>query len=87
MNYFVIRISTNSEGGTSISTSNVFNDLSLAQAEYYSQLSNAVTMVKNGRLSDGAILVNQECILEGNTCFIKKEEPEEPEEPEEQVGE
>lgn len=81
MNYFVIRISTNSEGGTTISTSNVFNDFDLAQAEYYSQLSDAVTKVRAGRRSDGVILVNQECNLEGNKCFFK------PEEPEEQVGE
>lgn len=84
MKYFVVRISTNAEGGTVISNSNVFNDFDLAQAEYYSQLSDAVTKVKNGRLSDGVILVNQECNLEGNKCFFK---PEEPEEPEEQVGE
>lgn len=76
MNYYVIRISTNAEGGTAISNSNVFNDFSLAQAEYYSQLADAVTKVRSGRLSDGAILVGQDCLVEGNKCFFKAEEPE-----------
>lgn len=72
MNYFVVRISTNSSGGTVISNSNVFSDFDLAQAEYYSQLSDAVTQVKNGRMSDGVLLIDQECTLEGNKCFIKE---------------
>lgn len=85
MNYFVIRLATNAEGGTTISTSNVFNGFDLAQAEYYSQLSDAVAKVRAGRRSDGVLLVNQECNLEGNKCFKKPEESETPEE--EIVGE